>query len=62
VEPVNVKLGITDGIYTAVLDGLNEGDMLVTSVTLPGASSAAAGRPASNPFAGGGGPPGGLRR
>ena len=62
VEPINVKLGITDGIYTAVLDGLNEGDMLVTSVTLPGASSAAAGRPASNPFAGGGGPPGGLRR
>ncbi len=62
VEPINVKLGITDGIYTAVLDGLNEGDMLVTSVTLPGASSAAAGRPASNPVAGGGGPPGGLRR
>lgn len=61
-EPVNVKLGITDGIYTAVLDGLNEGDMLVTSVTLPGTTSATIGRPASNPFAGSGGPPRGPRR
>jgi HlyD family secretion protein len=59
---VNTKLGITDGINTEVVDGLKEGDVIITSVVLPGASSTAAGRPASNPFAGGGGPPGGLRR
>jgi len=57
-EPVSVKLGITDGIYTAVLDGLQEGDAIVTSVTLPG-GTAGSGRPASNPFVGG---PGGFRR
>ena len=62
IESVSTKLGITDGINTEVVDGLKEGDVVITSVTLSGASSAAAGRPASNPFAGGGGPPGGLRR
>jgi HlyD family secretion protein len=66
VEPVAVKLGITDGIYTAVLDGLAEGDALVTSVSLPGASSVSTTSAASNPFTGrggpGGGPGGGLRR
>jgi HlyD family secretion protein len=60
IEAVNVKLGITDNIYTEVVDGLKEGDVLVTSATIPGASSPA-GAPASNPFAGGGGPPGGRR-
>ena len=61
IEFVSTKLGITDGINTEVVDGLKEGDVIITSVVLPGASSAAAGRPASNPFAGGGGP-GGVRR
>jgi HlyD family secretion protein len=61
IESVNARLGITDGINTEVVDGLKEGDVIITSVVLPGASSAAAGRPASNPFAGGGGP-GGIRR
>jgi HlyD family secretion protein len=61
IESVSARLGITDGINTEVVDGLKEGDVIITSVILPGASSAAAGRPASNPFAGGG-PPGGLRR
>ena len=61
IESVSTKLGITDGINTEVVDGLKEGDVIITSVVLPGASSAAAGRPASNPFAGGGGP-GGVRR
>lgn len=53
-EPVSIKLGITDGINTAVLDGLKEGDVIVTSVTLPGAQTAAAAPASSNPFAGGG--------
>ncbi len=61
-EAVSVKLGITDNVYTEVVDGLKEGDVIVTSATIPGASSTAAGAPASNPFAGGGGPPGGPRR
>jgi len=62
-DPVSVKLGITDGINTAVLDGLKEGDVVVTSVTLPGAQTAAAAPAAGNPFTGGGGPggPGGRR-
>ena len=59
-EAVPVKLGITDGIYTAVIDGLREGDAVVTGATLHGASASAAARPASNPFTGGG-PGGGPR-
>ncbi len=50
-EPVTVKLGITDGAATEVLDGLKEGDVVITSVTLPNAKSA--NTPASNPFGGG---------
>lgn len=60
IESITAKLGITDGINTEVVDGLKEGDVIITGVTMSGASSAAAGRPASNPFAGGG--PGGIRR
>ena len=58
-DPVGVKLGITDGINTAVIDGLKEGDVVVTSATLPGKSAGAA-PAAGNPFTGGG--PGGPRR
>jgi HlyD family secretion protein len=60
IEPVSARLGITDGINTEVVDGLKDGDVIITSVTIPSSSSAAAGRPASNPFAGGG--PGSFRR
>jgi len=48
-EPVTVKLGISDGTATEVLDGLKEGDQVITAVILPGAKSA----PAANPFGGG---------
>jgi len=58
IEAASVKLGITDGIYTEVVDGLKDGDTIITSATIPGASAPAAA--ASNPFAGGG-PPGGRR-
>ncbi|PTX94556.1 efflux RND transporter periplasmic adaptor subunit [Opitutus sp. ER46] len=47
-EPVNAKLGISDGMYTEVLDGLAEDDTLVTAVTLPGTTAAT--QPAQNPF------------
>jgi HlyD family secretion protein len=53
-EAVNVRLGITDGIYTAVLGGLKEGDVLVTGVTMAGGSGAS-GPGAANPFTGRGG-------
>lgn len=56
IEPVNVRLGITDGIVTEALEGLNEGDALVTSAVIPGApSTAAAQAPVRSPFTGGGG-------
>jgi len=51
--PVTVKLGITDGMATEIVDGLKEGDLVITSVTIPGAKPAT-GAPSTNPFGGGG--------
>jgi HlyD family secretion protein len=50
-KPVQVKLGISDGIHTEVLEGLKENDPVVTGVAIMDASS----EPAANPF-------GGMRR
>ena len=61
-EAVNVRLGITDGIYTAVLNGLKEGDVLVTGVTFGGGTPAAASQATANPFTGRGATGGGPRR
>jgi HlyD family secretion protein len=47
--PVIIKTGISDGITTEVLEGLKEGDRVVTGVT----ESDAASTPATNPFGGG---------
>jgi HlyD family secretion protein len=52
-KPVQIKTGISDGISTEVLSGLNEGDRVVTGAVLPGGAPAAQ----SNPFGGGGGMP-----
>ena len=49
-EAVTVKVGITDGIASEIIDGISEGDVLVTSVTVPGAKPSSA-TPA-NPFSG----------
>jgi HlyD family secretion protein len=60
-EPVQARLGISDGFYTEVLGGLTEGDVIVTNVTMPGAAAPAAPQGGmQNPFSGGsrGGPPG----
>jgi hypothetical protein len=60
IEPVSVRLGISDGFYTEVLDGLSDGDTVVTNVTMPGAA-VVAGAPSSsmqNPFQGSRGPGG----
>jgi HlyD family secretion protein len=56
-QPVPIKTGISDGIFTEIIDGLSEGMSVVTSSTLPSSTSA---RPQANPFGGGG--PGGMRR
>jgi HlyD family secretion protein len=63
IEPVSVRLGVSDGFYTEVLDGLSDGDTVVTSVIMPGAAPVMAAQSSSsmqNPFQGGssrGGPP-----
>jgi HlyD family secretion protein len=51
-KPVQIRTGISDGIYTEVVSGLKEGEQVVTSSFMIGSSDS---RPASNPF-------GGMRR
>ncbi len=46
---VTIKTGISDGVMTEVLEGLKEGDRVVTGMTESGAAST----PATNPFGGG---------
>ena len=50
-ESVQVKLGISDGIFTEVLEGLKENDLIVTGMISP--QPAAPGQPSGNPFSGG---------
>ncbi|MDB6064452.1 MAG: Efflux transporter, family, subunit [Pedosphaera sp.] len=52
-KPVQVHIGINDGIYTQVVDGLKEGDEVIVGQNLAAGATAQAG--ASNPFSGGGG-------
>lgn len=49
-NPVPIKIGISDGIFTEVLDGLKEGDLVVTSSLASGTTTAPQG---ANPFGGG---------
>ncbi len=53
-EPVEIKTGISDGIFTEVLEGLKEGDLVITGMTGGPKASTAAGGAAPNPFTGGG--------
>jgi HlyD family secretion protein len=50
IEPVSVRLGISDGFYTEVLQGLAEGDTVLTGVIMPGAAPTPAPGGAQNPF------------
>jgi len=50
-KPVQIKIGISDGIVTEVLEGLKEGDRIVTAAVSTGSPSQS---PATNPFSGGG--------
>ena len=53
-EAVSIKAGITDGSSTEVIEGLTEGDVIVTNIILPGAATASRPPTQSNPFGGGG--------
>lgn len=70
-EAVTIRTGISDGSASELVSGLAEGDVIITSVYVPGATVAAAGQQQSNPFgsqrggfggAGGGGAGGGGGR
>jgi hypothetical protein len=51
-EPRQVKVGITDGAFTEVSEGLNEGDTVVVGLNAP--ELPRMGGPQSSPFGGGG--------
>jgi HlyD family secretion protein len=50
-KPMQIRTGITDGIFTEVVEGLKEGDKVISSVVSSDPQAAPA---ASNPFGGGG--------
>ena len=52
-EAVSVKIGITDGITSEVVEGLADGDLIITGIVAPGTEATPAGQPARNPFGGG---------
>ncbi len=51
-KPVQIKVGITDGISTEVVEGLEEGTQVVTGLISGGEGSTRPNTPA-NPFGGG---------
>jgi HlyD family secretion protein len=51
-RPVRVRAGITDGSYTEITDGLQEGDPVITAVKLPAAQAAAPAPAGQSPFGG----------
>ncbi len=54
-KPLQIKTGITDGLFTEVVDGLKEGDVVVTGVAQPGTPGSTS-TSTSSPFGGGGFP------
>ena len=52
-KPVTIKTGVSDGTNTEVVEGLNEGNVVVSGLNLPaGTPSATTMRPGSSPFGG----------
>lgn len=53
-KPVKVKIGISDGKDTEILEGLNEGDVVVVGVNTPALAANAPNnaRPGGSPFGG----------
>lgn len=52
-KPVSIRTGINDGIYTEVLEGLSEGDEVVTGLAMQQDGAQMRQQPQSNPFGGG---------
>jgi len=52
-KPVQIRVGISDGISTEVVDGLEEGAQVVTGIITSDLASSRPGAPPSNPFGGG---------
>ncbi len=52
-QPKQIKVGISDGVFTEVLDGLAEGDTVITGTVFAQTTSTPAGSPTPNPFGGG---------
>jgi HlyD family secretion protein len=48
-KPTQIKTGISDGVFTEVLEGLKEGDRVITASLSATAASTPA---ATNPFSG----------
>jgi HlyD family secretion protein len=53
-QPARVRTGITDGTYTEIIEGLKEGDLVITAVKLPQSPAAQQAPAGASPF---GGPP-----
>jgi HlyD family secretion protein len=52
-EAVSVKVGITDGVASEIIEGLKEGDTIITGLQVTGTGGTNAPAPANNPFGGG---------
>ena len=52
-EPVSIKVGITDGVASEIIDGLKEGDTIITGLQVTGTGASATPAPANIPFGGG---------
>jgi HlyD family secretion protein len=53
-QAARVRTGITDGTYTEIIEGLKEGDLVITTVKLPQSQAAQQAPAGTSPF---GGPP-----
>ena len=52
-QPKQIKVGISDGVFTEVISGLEEGDQIITGTIMAQSASTPAGAPTPNPFGGG---------
>ncbi len=51
-QPVTVTIGISDGVHTEVLEGLQEGDLAITGIVDESLHASSGARGSSNPFTG----------
>jgi hypothetical protein len=53
-KPVTIKTGIADNSFTEVIEGLNEGDEVVTGLNMPLTATTPQAPQGRSPFGGGG--------